>query len=383
MAETFLLRPPLAPPAACLIDGEPAGLDEAIERAVEILLAAKAPLVMGLQRVTCDAQRAAVELADRLGAVLDPVDDSGRSPDHTAVQSIGAVTATLGEVASRADLVVYWNVDPMVTHPRHMERFARPPLVARGAEGIARRVIAVGMRRTATSQASDEFLQLGAAGDEAALTALRALVRAVAIDERATASQTGATVAQWAYLAERLKSARYAAIFHGPQHAEPVTELVHDLHEHTRAVALCLGPPPNAQGAVEVLTWQTGFPSAVDFGAGYPQHRPGEASAAAVLERREADAAVIIAVDPLESLGGRAAAGLRALPTIVLDQRLSPTAASAAVAFFTPRFGIETDGEIFRSDGVVLPLRSATPSTLPAVERILGQINQRLAARRP
>ena len=89
-----------------------------------LLRAARAPLVMGFERATVEAQRLAVEIADRLGAAIDPTDDRGASRSHAAVQTVGAVTATLGEVAQRSDLVVYWDCDPATTHPRHMERFA-------------------------------------------------------------------------------------------------------------------------------------------------------------------------------------------------------------------------------------------------------------------
>src|SRR5690606_20306643 len=104
--------------------------------------------------------------------------------------------------------------------------------------------------------------------------------------------------AQWAYLAQRLKAAKYAAIFYAPQPAaspsdsanpDPVTqaltEFVRDHHRHARAVVLPLGSPGNAAGAAQVLTWQTGFPAAVNFAAGYPRHLPGEAEAATLLER--------------------------------------------------------------------------------------------------
>ena len=51
---------------ACLIDGQPSSLDDAIERAAQILNAAKYPLVFGLCETTSDAQRAAVSTR-RLG----------------------------------------------------------------------------------------------------------------------------------------------------------------------------------------------------------------------------------------------------------------------------------------------------------------------------
>src|SRR4051794_36681769 len=54
-----------------LVDGREATLDEAVEAAARFLHAADMPLVYGLSNVTCEATRAAVELAEMVGAVID------------------------------------------------------------------------------------------------------------------------------------------------------------------------------------------------------------------------------------------------------------------------------------------------------------------------
>ncbi len=54
-----------------LIDGRPATCDEAIEAAAEFLHRADLPLIYGLSNVTCEAQHAAVSLAELVGGVID------------------------------------------------------------------------------------------------------------------------------------------------------------------------------------------------------------------------------------------------------------------------------------------------------------------------
>ncbi|HLN32359.1 MAG TPA: hypothetical protein VK395_31815 [Gemmataceae bacterium] len=54
-----------------LIDGKPAPLDDAIERAAHHLHQANMPLVYGLSNITCEAQREAVSLAELIGGVID------------------------------------------------------------------------------------------------------------------------------------------------------------------------------------------------------------------------------------------------------------------------------------------------------------------------
>lgn len=393
VAAAFFLKERPEPPAPALIAGQPATLEAALARAAEILQAADAPLIFGCEHATVDAQRAAVALADRLGATIDPTNAAGRSQNHAAIQTLGAVTATLGEIAGRTDLIIYWNCDPATTHPRHIERIARHPYTAPGEQPIQRRVIVVAPGRNASTKLADEALQLNPGSDIAALAVVRAIVAAakpdeVKIDDAARVErQTGTPLAQWAYLAERLKHARYAAIFYATDRTNPagpdpvaqsITELVRDHHRHTRAVALPLGEPGNTPGAAQVLTWQTGFPAAVNFAAGYPQSLPGESTAATILDRAEADAALIIAADPLDaratSLSAAARAHLRQIPTIVLNDHATEIAHQAAVAIFTPTFGIETIGEVFRSDNIALPLRAAISPNRPAAEEVLQRL---------
>ena len=54
-----------------LIDGAPATLEAGVEAAANHLARADYPLIYGLSNLTCEAQRAAVGLAESLGGVID------------------------------------------------------------------------------------------------------------------------------------------------------------------------------------------------------------------------------------------------------------------------------------------------------------------------
>jgi formylmethanofuran dehydrogenase subunit B len=56
---------------AALIDGQPTTLDAAVEATADILAHSSYPLIYGLSNTTCEAQRAAVTLAESLGGVVD------------------------------------------------------------------------------------------------------------------------------------------------------------------------------------------------------------------------------------------------------------------------------------------------------------------------
>ena len=353
-------RPPVA-----RVDGRAVEVEEAAEAAAAILRQSRAPLVYGLGQTSCEAERRALGLAEAIGAIVDPGGASGAS---LAYQAIGSSTATFGEIRDRAELVVAWRADPALTNPRLLGRLRieRRPLVV------------VDAQRTATAEEAASFIEVDAAHDFEALWALRALVTRAPLD--------GAHAAQLPLdaldeLAERLLAARHVAVLHGPMgelEALALLALVRDLSRDRHAVTLGLRGDGNARGAEDVLAWQTGFPAAVSFARGYPRANPGELSAAALLQRGEVDAALVVASDPLAHLPTAAAQRLRELPTVVVDARATTTAKAAHVAFVTAADGIELVGTVHRMDGVPVPLRAPLAGEGPGAADVLAAIAKRL-----
>jgi len=351
--------PPLA-----RVDGREAGLDQALDEAAALLAEARMPVVYGLGQATCEAQRAAVGLAEALGAVIDPAGPLLDGASGLAFQARGASTATLGEVRDRADVVVVWRADPATTHPRLFERLRLPD--------AGRPLIVVDERQTATAAQADTFLELPAGRDVEALWTLRALIRDAPVASEPPLDD----------LAARLRGFRYAAILHhvhGHVEALGLHALVRDLSQVTHAVAVTLRHEANAAGAEDVLAWQTGYPSAVSFADGHPRANPGELSAAALLARGEADAALVIGSDPHAHLPQPAADRLRAIPVVSVDARDTATAGAARVAFTTAAAGVHRPGVVHRLDGVPVPLRALLESLRPSDEDVLKAIAGRLA----
>ncbi|HEX8202058.1 MAG TPA: formylmethanofuran dehydrogenase subunit B [Isosphaeraceae bacterium] len=369
---------------AAAVDGQPATREDAIARAAEILGAARAPLVLGLTRTTVEAQAAAVALADRIGALVDPAHAADAAPRLLAVQHLGCVSATLGEVRNRADVVVFWGVDPLVSHPRHWQRYSVEPAGRFVPEGRAgRAVIVADAHHTATAARADLFVPIDPDRQFEALWALRALVRGA--DRDGGGVPAGPSLRD---VADRMVQARYGAFFFGPNlgrapggpaNVEAALALVRDLNASTRFVALTLGGPGNPGGIEAVLSWQAGAPLAVDFALGYPRFLPGDATAPDRLARGEADAAVIVADDPAPGLPPAARDHLDRIPTVVLAPDATDPARRATVALATATYGIHTPGTVIRSDGVSLPLRPALTSDLPTDHDILRAIEDRLA----
>jgi len=355
---------------AARVGGLETSLDEALAGAAAILGTARAPLVYGLGQASCEAQRAAVALADAIGAMIDPAGGVLDGASGLAFQARGASTATLGDVRDRAEVVVVWRADPATTHPRLLERLRLP--------AGHRELVVVDEARTATAERADTFIQVPAAADLETLWTLRALVgEAPLADPDALDPQLGE-------LSARLRACANGAILHHQRgHAEALAlhALVRDLSQVTHVVSVTLRREGNAAGADDVLAWQTGYPSAVSFAEGHPRSSPGELSAAAVLARGEADAALVVGSDPLEHLPPPAADALRAIPLVTVDAHDTATARAARIAFTTAAPGVHRAGVAHRLDGVPVPLRAIIDSGLPAAEDVIAGIAERVAAR--
>jgi formylmethanofuran dehydrogenase subunit B len=374
----WLLRDRVHEPGkpAALVKGQPVEAAEAVELAARLLMNAHAPIILGLGRSTNETVAAALELADRIGAVVEPGNSRSSAPRMLAFQRVGRVSATLGEVKNRADVVVFWGADPVVSHPRHWERYSVEPrgrFIPQGRAG--RTVIVVDQERTATAEQADLFVEIDKSRQFEVLWVLRALVRGAALDAIRVREIGGADLPRLRELGERLMAARYGAFFHGPLIAQgTMTEasatleaaygLVRDLNRQARFVILGMGEPGNSQGAEAVLTWQTAFHTSVDLSAGYPRSLPGVTTASRRFGCGEADLALIVGSLPLEQLDENSREHLEKIPAVVIAPRddTAPWPAEPGVRCFAATPGLDDSGTVMRIDGVSLPLRPVRAS---------------------
>jgi formylmethanofuran dehydrogenase subunit B len=371
--EWFGERTGEAPPPA-RVDGREVEFAEAVEASAAILAEARLPLVCGLGGTDIEGQRAAVALAEAIGAVIDPMGPPDGGALGAAAQGIGSSTGTFGEVRDRAELVVAWRADPVVSNPRLLPRL-RLDRAGRAAE---RTLVAVDAQRTATADEADEFIELPPELEFEALWAMRALVREVPL-ERELAGRLPLDALE--RLVGRLRACSYGAVLHGSAgnaEAAGMLALVRDLAGIAHIVALPLRQDGNARGAEDVLAWQTGYPAAVSFTRGHPRARPGEFSAAGLLERGETDGALVVGFDALRHLPPPAADNLRRIPTIVVDPRDTETAAAARVAFATAAAGVHHEGTAHRMDGVPVALRAPLSSERVGDADVLAAIEARI-----
>ena len=372
------------------IDGRPASYEEAIERAAEILSSAHYPVTYGLSDTTSEAQRVAVAITDWIGGTVDTTTSVCHGPSGMAFQGVGEVTCSLGEIKNRADFLIFWGGNPAESHPRHFTKYSLMPkgeFVPNGRKD--RYAVLVDVRKTKSAKAVDLFLQLKPRSDFELAWALRSLAKGVDPDP-SVEEKTGIALETLREMMERMQRARFGAILFGMgvtmtrgkhMNSEAVLALARDMNRHTRWVAKPMRGHGNVTGADNVVSWSTGYPFGVNLGRGYPRFNPGEFTTSDLLARGEADAALIIASDPMSNFSQPAREHLRRIPVVVLDPKLSETAKVAAVAFTTATYGINVPGTVYRMDDVPIPLRPAFQSPYRSDYEILKAIERRIRER--
>ncbi len=205
------------------IEGKTESLEHALRRAGRVLMEARRPLVLLSGQQSNEATGVAADLAAAVGAVIDgPRDIAGTL--H-ALTSTSLVSATLGEVRNRADVIICWRCDPVTTHPRLMERMVEAPGLYRPHGRADRTLVVVDERETATAKVADLWLR--PAHDTTAATSahgngslsslvwtLRALVAGRQIDGQSQALDAGLSLETLMALVEQLRTARYGALFY-------------------------------------------------------------------------------------------------------------------------------------------------------------------------
>lgn len=373
---------------SCTIEGRPASVADGVERAAQVLAQAKYPLIYGLSDTTVESQRVAVGIGDWIGGIVDTTTSVCHGPSGMAFQGVGEVTCSLGEVRNRADMVIFWGSNPAESHPRHFTKYSLMPkgmFVPNGRKD--RTCVIVDVRKTKSAKAADIFIAIKPRRDFEGLWTLRALAQGVQLDADQVLEDTGVPLTTWQDLMDRMKRAKFGVIFFGMgltmtrgKHAnsEALLALTRDMNQYTRFVCKPNRGHGNVTGADNVVSWRTGFPFGVNLARGYPRFNPGEYTAADVLARGEADAAMIIASDPMANFSEPARRHLESIPYVALDPKETPTTRAATVAFQVATYGINVGGTVYRMDDVPIPLRPAFDSPHPSDYEILTALERRV-----
>ncbi len=362
------LAGPMPPPR---IKGQPASLEEALERAALRLGQSRLPLVL-LAGADVATAKAAVALAEGLRGVLD-LDRGGRPPVDALVRARRSmVLATLAEVRRRADLVLLVGTDGTTALPRLFPRVLNPPSAGREQASRMRRIVRLGAGFRSRTGVED----IACAQDQ--LHQAVAVLRAHIAGHRLPPSPLAAR-ADLARLAHDLRRARYAVVvWHAAELPTARAELivgmlgglVQELHAHTRALGLPLAALPTS--ADKVALWQSGMAPPLSWRDGAPDGEPRLWDGARLLASGRVDRLLWVGLLP------EARPPVTTVPTIALHHPGIAPEAEIAVPVAVP--GIHADATFHRLDGVVVlrARRVTAEATLPTAAALLESLRRRL-----
>lgn len=362
-------------------------MEAAIKRTAEILIKSKRPLLYGWSSTSCEAHSLGIAIAEEVRGVVDNTSTVCHGPTLLAVHDVGCPSVTLGEVKNRADLVIYWGCNPMHAHPRHLSRYTIYPRGYFRERGDRdRELIVVDVRKTDTAKIANKFIQVECNKDYELLGALRVIVNGGEISAEEVAGVKRDDIYN---LAEKMKNCQSGIIFFGMgltmshgkhRNIDNAICLTKDLNRHAKFSIMPMRGHYNVTGFGEVLTWQTGYPFAVDFSGGYPRYNPGETTANDVLRTGEADSVLVIASDPVAHFPRKSVEHIAKVPLVYIGPHFTLTSELAEVFIPSTFVGIETEGTAYRMDTVPLNMRKVVDppdgvlSDAEILEKILVEI---------
>lgn len=372
---------PNAIPAETTIDGKKASLHEAIKVAATRLLSAHRPLLTGLASTTIDTIQIACRIADCIDAAVDAnAHDNSFLTAPTTIR-VGKVSADFEELRDRADLAIFWGVDPSIKSTRFIERFIQPKL-----HDGSRRTISVGM----TPAIAPSLHNLHFPVPEDQLVSLARLV-----DAQLTQKRVRDSSCDLRDIANQLKNSIDAARCVGFVSTKTVetTGLVNwSLSQLIRSLAHqkpCFEIPLNQSaslgggnlaGAGAVCTWRFGSSGAIPLASSSgSMFLPAEADAQRLIKRNEIDCIFIV---------GRISPQIKELLTkssdpksvIHITDESNQTTFENSVRLGCASLSDSTKGSMLRSDGRLVSLRPFASACVPSIQNILNELLHRIAA---
>jgi formylmethanofuran dehydrogenase subunit B len=361
--------------ARAWIDGRPAALENAVGKAAKLLAGSRCPLIAGLGTDVAGA-RAAIGLAERIGAVIDHMKSDALFRDLAVVREAGMMVTTLNEARLRADTLLL--VGPGLEEAwRDLSQGVPHAAVPQSDAGASRSVVWLCPGRVAPSANLDRIKTIGRDPDQLP-TQLAALRAGLAGRPPGKVAVPARTIED---LAKLLKAARFGVAIWSAARLdalaiEMLCGIVDDLNAESRFAGFSLAPGDNAVGVLQTCGWMTGFPMRTGFGRGYPEHDPWRFDGNRLVASGEADCVLWISAY-------RAAAPPwnKGPPVIGLTTGDPVPGHRLAVQIEVGHPGVDHDGiEHHPAAGTLVAVaaarRSDTVSVADAIGRILGVLSE-------
>ena len=337
----------LPPPSPSLFEDD-------LKQAARLLRSHRPVLVLGADSVDEVAIRASLQLARELQGVWLPWPFAGLRRFYETARRVGWATALLDDVRDRADLVVFWRADPLVTHHRHLSRysfFARGRFTERG--NLDRSLAAVASEKTVMEPLCQHYIRVP---DDRDLALIEALV-----DPRTTGHAFDPR--DFTSLAGALERSSYIALFFDPERVEPASldamfrwSAKLNAEGRQRMVILPLwNAGSNIEGFCRVSLEENATPWGADFSGITSGGKTPEMGWEDLLDRVGSVLAIPSGTGPAQGLGLPECLGEK--PRVVIDpfKRVPQRNGDVVIPAALP--GFESDGVFFRADGIPLVAR--------------------------
>ncbi len=357
------------------IDGKAATVREAVVEAARLLAASRFPLIAGLGTDVAGV-RAAVALAERLGAAIDHMHSRVLFKDLDVMRDAGIMITTPNEARMRGELLLLFGGGLTVVWPELRQRLIDLPLAPEAGDA-SRRVIWLCPGRAERAREiipSVETIGRDPADLPVVLAALRARVGGRPVGKTRLPAKTIDA------LAADLQAARFGvAVWAAAELDELAIEmlcgLVKDLNAKTRFTGLPLQAGDNAPGALQACGWLTGFPMRTGFGRRHPEHDSWRFDANRLVEAGEVDCALWISAYRATAPSWR-----RDVPLIALTAESARFSRPPRVHIEVGAPGLDHDAVSYSAAVGTLVAEAATkPSETETVARIISEIGEVLA----
>ncbi len=333
----------------------------AAEHAAEILQSSRCP-VFSLD-TDIHGTRAAIALAERVGAAYDHVDGAALAAPTALFTGRGGLTIAPGQARRRADVLVLVGDVPAAHRPLVAELAATRPDLAGGGP---RTLFTLGVStRVTTERRRPTRLACGEAGTAGTLAALRAELAGRPTAARVSGLETFAGAVEAAHFVVFVTSgAGLDALA-----LEMLQGLADDIGRSRRAATLFLPASEAGWGSTLASGWMTGFPLRTGFQRGMPEYDPWRFAAERMLVSGEADAHLLVTVSTPRGARRRTRAAL-----IALAPAEAPVN-GAAVTMAIGRPGVDHAGVAYAArTGTLQAVPAAKPSAAAEAAAVLGEI---------
>ena len=354
----------------CLVDGREVKVDQAVDEAAKLLSQSHNPLVFGLGHSTVEAQNVGLELAKRLGGVID--DGSSLSYGNVIEHILRGVlpTCSLSEI-DKADLIIYWGSNPQHSHPRHLSEFAYYTHSEYSEVSTSRKITmcVVDVRETETALVSGSFFKLSPGDDRNFISSV------TQGGERKLAKK------RLQEFFDLLNQSACCIIFVGlglvyslRNDISPLIEMINRLNLNIKVIPMM--DQPNMRGFNQCLYNNTGYVNRVSFGNGISSG--SEYSFWEQIKNKDTDSVLILGADPFFTMPSPVIEHLKGKSLITIDPFVTATTKRSQVVLSPAISSLEASGTVVRMDGEELSLSAIKDTDRLSDEEILQLLLDRV-----